>query len=192
MIHPYARTAPVSPLPITAICPLVQNTLFAIGHSPVAGTMTEDEKIAEAAAAHGVTVEQEIEARAIIEKALEDGVARFYDLVRDDDLIGPIFFGAVHDLPGHMKTMVNFWSRMTLGTERYTGMPLPPHVKFNLQPEHFERWLAIWKQAAFATMPEPLADLVTQRAANMSLHWIEALKSVADQQARLAQEENGE
>lgn len=149
--------------------------------------MTEDDKIAEAAAAHGVTVEQEIEARAIIEKALEDGVARFYDIVREDDLIGPIFIEAVHDFPGHMKTMVDFWSRMTLGTERYAGMPLPPHVKLDLKPEHFERWLAIWKQAADETMPAPLADLVTQRAASMSVHWMTALQSVAEQQARFAE-----
>lgn len=147
--------------------------------------MTEDDKIAEAAAAHGVSVEQEIQARAIIEKALEDGVARFYEIVREDDLIGPVFLGAVHDFPAHMKTMVDFWSRVTLGSERYTGMPLPPHVKFNLTSEHFERWLKVWREASYATMPEPLADLVTQRAANMSQHWIAALKSVAGQQANL-------
>ncbi|MGE3645664.1 MAG: group III truncated hemoglobin [Beijerinckiaceae bacterium] len=148
--------------------------------------MTEDNKIAQAAEAHGVSIEDEIRARAIIEKALEDGVARFYEIVRDDALIGPIFLGSVHDFPAHMKTMVDFWSRMTLGTERYAGMPLPPHVKLDLTPEHFERWLAVWKEAAFATMPEPLAELVTQRAANMSAHWIAALQSVREQQEKLA------
>jgi hemoglobin len=149
--------------------------------------MTEDEKIVEAAAAHGVTPEQEREARTIIEKGLEDGVARFYDIMADDQLIGPIFSSAVHDLPAHMKTMVNFWSRVVLGTERYDGMPLPPHVGLNLKRDHFERWLAIWKQASDETMPEPLAQLVTQKAANMAQHWISALESVTAQQAQLAQ-----
>ena len=147
----------------------------------------EDARIAEAAAASGVTPEQERQARDIIEKALQDGVARFYEIVREDALIGPIFFGVVHDLPGHMQTMVDFWSRMVLGTERYSGMPLPPHVNLNLKVEHFERWLAVWKEASYATMPEPLADLVTQRAANMAQHWIVALENVAAQQAKLAE-----
>lgn len=150
----------------------------------------EDARIAAAAAASGVTPEQEREARAIIEKGLEAGVARFYEIVRNDALIGPIFFGAVHDLPGHMQTMVDFWSRMVLGTERYTGMPLPPHVNLNLTVEHFERWLAIWKDASYATMPEPLADLVTQRAANMAQHWITALENVATEQAKLAENDS--
>lgn len=152
--------------------------------------MNEDKMIAEAAAANGVTPQQEKQAREIIEKGLQDGVARFYEIVRDDALIGPIFAGAVHDLPGHKQTMVNFWSRVVLGTERYDGMPLPPHVKLDLTTEHFERWLAIWKQASDATMPEPLAQLVTQKAANMAQHWINALESVRTQQAQLEQQEN--
>lgn len=149
----------------------------------------EDARIAEAAAASGVTPEQERQAREIIEKALQDGVARFYEIVREDALIGPIFSGAVHNLPGHMQTMVDFWSRVVLGTERYSGMPLPPHVNLNLKVEHFERWLAVWKEASYATMPEPLADLVTQRAANMAQHWIVALENVAAQQAKLAEKD---
>ena len=152
--------------------------------------MTEDEKIVEAASANGVTPEQEREARAIIEKGLEDGVGRFYNIVRKDPLIGPIFAGAVHDLPAHMQTMVNFWSRVVLGTDRYTGMPLPPHVQLGLTVEHFERWLAVWKQASDETMPEPLAQHDTQKAANMAQHWITALESVAAQQRELAAKEN--
>ena len=156
------------------------------GKTNLEPAMSEDEKIAQAAAAHGVTPEEEKRARIIIEKGLEDGVARFYEIVRQDDLIGPIFTGAVHDFPAHMKTMVDFWSRVVLGTERYGGMPLPPHVKLDLTEEHFVRWLEIWKQAAEATMPEPLAQLVTQKAANMAQHWVNALESVRAQQRDLA------
>ena len=148
--------------------------------------MSEDEKIAEAAAAHGVTPDEERQARAIIEKALEHGVARFYEIVRSDDLIGPIFTSTVHDFASHMQTMVDFWSRVVLGTERYDGMPLPPHVQLDLTEDHFVRWMDIWKQAADATMPEPLAQLVTQKAANMGQHWINALESLRAQQAELA------
>lgn len=146
---------------------------------------TENEAIARAAAASGVTEEQERQARAVIEKGLGDGVARFYEIVGGDDLIGPIFGGAVHDFDAHKQTMVDFWSRVVLGTERYNGMPLPPHVQLGLTVPHFERWLDIWRQASFATMPEPLAQLVVQKAGNMAQHWITALESVAAQQAKL-------
>lgn len=129
------------------------------------------------------TPEEEARARAIIETALEDGVARFYEIVRDDDLIGHIFSRTVHDLAGHKRTMVDFWSRMVLGTDRYNGMPLPPHVGLDLTRAHFVRWLDVWREAAFATMPEPLAELVVARATGMSAHWIEALDAVRAQQA---------
>ncbi len=136
-----------------------------------------------------ITQAQEIEARGIIEKGFADAIDHFYAAVRQDDVIGPIFAAVVHDWDSHKQTMVDFWSRVVLGTERYNGMPLPPHVKLDLTDDHFTRWLELWSAACNACMPEPLAEHVIERSSNMSSHWSAALKSVAQQRAKLAENE---
>lgn len=131
------------------------------------------------------TAEEEAQARAIIEKGFEDGIDAFYAKVQQDDVIGPVFLRVVHDWPSHKRTMVDFWSRVVLGTERYTGLPLPPHVQLKLDQTHFDRWLKLWKEACEETMPEPLAAHVLKISTNMSNHWVHALKSVAEQIAAM-------
>lgn len=142
----------------------------------------EDDEIAKAAATHGVSEDDERKARRIIEDAIAAAVDHFYAGVGADDLIGPIFSGTIHDWQSHKQTMRDFWSRMVLGTDRYDGLPLPPHVQLDIGQPHFERWLEIWSNAARQTMPEPLADLVIERSTNMSQHWISALEAITPQQ----------
>lgn len=136
-------------------------------------------------ASQEIDPELEARARAIIEKGFEDGIERFYEKVRGDDLIGPVFARVVHDWAAHKQTMVDFWSRAVLGTQRYGGMPLPPHVRLGLTAAHFERWLALWKEACRETMPEPLADHVSAIATNMSNHWSKALEAIEAQATKL-------
>jgi hemoglobin len=80
--------------------------------------------------------------------------------------------------------MRDFWSRALLGTERYNGQPLAPHVPLRIGPAHFERWLELWKAAAEETMPPRLAAHVSAMAGNMSHCWARALQSL---QAEAAQ-----
>ena len=132
--------------------------------------------------------ETEARARAIIEKAFQDAIDSFYARVREDDLIGPVFIARVHDWISHKQTIVDFWSRAVLGTQRYNGMPLPPHVKLRLNQAHFDRWLKLWKEACVETMPEPLADHVGALSGNMANHWSSALAGIEEQAIRLEQE----
>ncbi|MFZ9502519.1 MAG: group III truncated hemoglobin [Beijerinckiaceae bacterium] len=122
---------------------------------------------------------EEAAARAIIEDALKAALVRFYEKIRADDLIGPMFARVVHDWDAHIRTMQDFWSRAILGTERYNGQPFQPHVGLGVRSEHFDRWLALWKQAAEETMPEPLAEHVVGMASNMSHCWGAALERLA-------------
>ena len=123
------------------------------------------------------TPEEEAEARAIIEAALEAGLRRFYEKVQGDDVIGPVFARTVHDWEGHIGAMTDFWSRAVLGTTRYNGQPFTPHLPLRIGEPHFERWLKLWKEAADETMPEPLAEHVTAMAQNMSHCWSRTLES---------------
>jgi hemoglobin len=127
---------------------------------------------------------EEARAREIVEAALEAGLRRFYEKVGDDDLIGPIFAERVHDWEAHIRAMTDFWSRALLGTDRYKGQPLAPHAPLALTSAHFERWLALWEDAARETMPPGVAKRVTAMAANMSHCWARALEAITAQLAR--------
>ncbi|MFN3892503.1 MAG: group III truncated hemoglobin [Beijerinckiaceae bacterium] len=125
---------------------------------------------------------EEARARQIIEDSLEPALRRFYDKVKADELIGPVFERAVHDWDAHIRIMVDFWSGALLGTGRYRGQPFAPHVPLRIGQAHFDRWLVLWKEAAEETMPPGLAAHVARMAGNMSHCWGRALESLLAQQ----------
>lgn len=72
-------------------------------------------------------------------------VDSFYNKVRADELIGPIFNDVAKvDWDEHLPKLYNFWEDLILGSENYVGRPFPPHVLLDLKPEHFERWLKLF------------------------------------------------
>ncbi|MNS93348.1 Group 3 truncated hemoglobin ctb [compost metagenome] len=75
-------------------------------------------------------------------QTLVDG---FYDKVRKDPLIGPIFNDVAKvDWHEHLPKLYNFWADLLLGEDTYRGRPFPPHMRLNLELTHFERWLALF------------------------------------------------
>jgi hemoglobin len=75
-------------------------------------------------------------------------VDTFYDKVRRDSDIGPIFNAIVGDWPHHLATLKDFWSTVLLTTGRYKGDPMMTHLQLPLDPEHFKRWLALFAETA--------------------------------------------
>ena len=73
-------------------------------------------------------------------------VDRFYDKVRADPALGPVFDAAVHDWDEHKRTLVSFWSSVALGTQSYRGSPMSVHRAQPIRGEHFDRWLALWRE----------------------------------------------
>ncbi|MEB2848053.1 DUF1971 domain-containing protein [Endobacterium cereale] len=73
-------------------------------------------------------------------------LSRFYDRVKADDLLGPVF-AVVHDWDEHLNRLSEFWSSMMLTTGRYKGNPLSMHLAHaqRFQPQMFIRWLELWK-----------------------------------------------
>ena len=66
----------------------------------------------------------------VLDEAMIHAVVHgFYDEIRKDDLLGPVFNGiiAAPDWPVHLAKMCGFWSATLLRTGRYEGRPLPPH-----------------------------------------------------------------
>lgn len=103
---------------------------------------------------------------------LHDLVHRFYDKVRVDPMLAPIFAARIADWEPHLERMVAFWSSVALMTGRYHGAPVPAHASLPVNGKHFERWLALFRQTAEETCTSAGAIHVIERAERIaqSLH----------------------
>ncbi|KAF1025620.1 MAG: Group 3 truncated hemoglobin ctb [Burkholderia plantarii] len=73
-------------------------------------------------------------------------VDAFYDQVRADPLLGPVFSARLDGRwDEHLPKMVVFWSSLVLGTKAYRGNLQATHQPLDgLEPAHFSRWLALF------------------------------------------------
>ena len=91
----------------------------------------------------------------------------FYDEIRRDDLLGPIFESVIEpdQWPHHLAKMCDFWSATLLRTSRYDGRPLPPHLAIpELGEQHFRRWLQLFRATVRRICPPEVAQLFMNRA----------------------------
>jgi hemoglobin len=105
----------------------------------------------------------------ITEPAIAALVERFYGKARRDPVIGPLFETAVEDWDEHLGRLCDFWSSVMLTSGRYKGNPMGAHVKHPIEPEFFERWLALWHETAgevFAPDAAAQFDLKAERIAD--------------------------
>lgn len=100
------------------------------------------------------------------EAAIEWMVRRFYELGLADEVLGPIFRGAIHDWEGHIRLVADFWSNSILGTGRYKGNAYAPHMRLRFEPEAFDHWLKAFETAA----TESLAPHHAERAIGVARH----------------------
>jgi hemoglobin len=75
-------------------------------------------------------------------------VDRFYDKVRIDPLLGPVFNPVVHDWAEHKRLLTSFWASVILLATSYRGNPMSAHRPHPIRAEHFERWLALWDKTS--------------------------------------------
>ncbi|HET9819000.1 MAG TPA: group III truncated hemoglobin [Rhodanobacteraceae bacterium] len=87
-------------------------------------------------------------------------VDRFYDKVRIDLLLGPVFDAVVDDWDAHKVLMTSFWATVALRSGHYRGNPLAKHQPLPIGTEHFRRWLALWRETARELLDEPSAALM--------------------------------
>jgi hemoglobin len=106
----------------------------------------------------------------IDDDALRVLVGLFYERVRADAALGPLFDDAVHDWPAHLETLTAFWSSVMLTSGRYKGNPMAAHMKHRarITPALFERWLEIWAQTTAELLPPPAAAAMREKAARIA------------------------
>ena len=100
----------------------------------------------------------------ITEQEISTLVDRFYAKVRLDPDIGPIFNAVVDDWPHHLALLKDFWSTVMLTTRRYKGDPMMRHLQLPLDPDHFERWLALFAETANEVLPPDHAATIIAKS----------------------------
>ncbi|NMG35116.1 globin family protein [Azoarcus sp. TTM-91] len=106
------------------------------------------------------------------ENLSEETIARlvqvFYDRARLHDELGPLFNAAVGDWDHHLGIVADFWSQALLGTGRYKRHAFPVHMNLPIQREHFDHWLALFREAAEEVLPPNAARTAIGRAEFMA------------------------
>ncbi|QRG05814.1 group III truncated hemoglobin [Xanthobacter dioxanivorans] len=96
----------------------------------------------------------------------------FYERVRDDVVLGPVFGGriAADAWPVHLAKMCDFWSSVLLKSGRYDGRPLPPHLALGQDAGEiqFARWLALFRPTAVEVLPPAAAQAAIAHAERMA------------------------
>ena len=107
---------------------------------------------------------------AITEESLRDLVSLFYQRVRADPLIGPVFDEAIADWPEHLGKLQAFWSSVMLTSGRYKGRPLPAHIKHAdaIDDRAFSRWLGIWRETTNEILDSAAASALQEKAARIA------------------------
>ena len=115
--------------------------------------------------ARRAAITAEIQAKTGIDDAMIRRLVHgFYDRVRADEVLGPVFAERIHDWGPHLERMCAFWSSVALLTGVYSGRPMQAPQKLPVAAQHFDRWLTIFEAAAKELTPPAAAELFIDRA----------------------------
>ena len=78
------------------------------------------------------------------EEDIQQLVDSFYETIREDDLLGPVFNDRVDDWSKHLTTMYAFWGHMLFGQKGYQGNPMAKHLDLPVDHQHFARWVELF------------------------------------------------
>jgi|SRR5579875_3103705 len=104
---------------------------------------------------------------------VEELVNRFYDRVKADELIGPIFNDVARvNWNKHLPVMYDFWCSILLDEDVYHRNAMIPHLQLNkrfpLQEEHFQRWLQLFDDTVDTCFEGEKAALAKFRARSIA------------------------
>lgn len=93
-------------------------------------------------------------------------VDRFYDRVRADPVLAPLFAARLSDADWgpHLAKMKRFWSSLALMTGDYHGRPMQAHLPLPVSGADFDRWLSLFRETATELCTPPGAALLIDKA----------------------------
>ncbi len=96
-------------------------------------------------------------------------VDSFYQKVGKDPLLSPIFNDLVRvNWQEHLPTMYQFWESLLFRSNTYRGQPWPKHAVLPVNPVHFARWLALFKETVDQHFAGPKAIEAKNLAASIA------------------------
>lgn len=96
-------------------------------------------------------------------------VDAFYEKVRQDELLAPIFNERIKDRwPQRLEKMYAFWQTVLLDQRTYLGSPLPPHARLDVNHSHFQRWMELFILTADTLFQGEKANEAKWRAGKMA------------------------
>lgn len=114
-------------------------------------------------------IKPDIEGRIEIEQL----VNAFYERVRGDDILAPIFNEiAGTDWVTHLPKMYSFWETVLFRTGNYRGNPLAAHARLvtltDMGRDKFDRWLNLFTSTVDALFAGERADHIKSCATDMA------------------------
>lgn len=111
----------------------------------------------------------DLTSRADIERLVDT----FYDRIRSDSRLGPIFDEIARvDWQTHLPRMYAFWEAVLFGAAGFKGNPLAVHRalarRTPLAPDDFDRWIALFHHSVDALFAGPVASDAKQRAVRIA------------------------
>ncbi|BAO76947.1 group III truncated hemoglobin [Winogradskyella sp. PG-2] len=100
-------------------------------------------------------------------------VSKFYEKVRNDNVLGPFFNKTINDWDAHLQHLTTFWESSLFLKTKYNGNPLEAHVKVdaernnNINELHFGLWLNLWFQTIDELFEGDYAENAKRRARKM-------------------------
>lgn len=137
---------------------------------------------------------KEIETRSDIEVL----VHAFYDNVRKDPKLGPIFNTVIPEFkwPAHLTKLTDFWETGLFGIPKYKGNPVLSHqhtdakMNFSIEQEHFGQWLHLWFETIDALFVGAKAERAKQMARKIATGQYLAIWNARPAQQKSAEEAN--
>ena len=103
---------------------------------------------------------------------LEDNkllVNGFYDSVRKDELLSPIFNKIIVDKwPEHLEKMYRFWQSILLEEYTYSGNPFLANANLGISEIHFKRWLNLFYETLDSSFEGEIAEKAKLQGKKMS------------------------
>lgn len=103
---------------------------------------------------------------------VNDLVIEFYREILFDDLLQPVFEEVAEvDWAEHILKLIDYWCWILFGTEGYRGAVTRTHRHLHgraaVEPEHCDRWYALWATCVDQGYAGPCADKAKRHAATL-------------------------
>jgi hemoglobin len=101
-------------------------------------------------------------------------VERFYEKIKLDPVLGPVFLEIVTNWELHLERLTDFWESQLFLKRSYIGNPLAVHqhvddrINHTITPRHFGLWLNLWYETLDELFSGETAAIAKTRAQKMS------------------------